>query len=539
MTRPALVLLALLAPLAAAEGTSIEGDLRFPDGARVRGSLEVDAAKALLDLSPAAGADETLLAWTRASGRVVEKTWTHVPLLGGDVGVRPRDAREERLEAGPGSLARLACRPGCAVVLFTEGVAGATMGLEAEDADAALAWLRAPRTFLAGFPNQSESFTRVAAAGWSAFDADAPRLGPRVGLFLWNVTGELRTADGARPFEAGVSRRPVGAAAEEVTTRFLVLELEDPRLLAPTPGATLLAEAPEVRLAGALTAPRAEGTLRADGRPVDLAGRSLAAEGDLLLRPRGDPATLAPLAVQDPRSEAALTARLHGDAARLAVGGAEAAAPPPARQAGAGAAALLVLLAALWGLKHALLSPFYTRIDPGRVLENPTRARLHALVRASPGLTPADLVRLTGSARVVVDHHLRVLASHGHLVARRGRRRIAYFPTDEAPDEAVHARVETLTDPTRRRLARLVLEGACATQKELAERAGVRARLVSHHLGRLEEAGLVAVEPSMPRRYRPTERLREAMKEGVVRVPVLDKDAPAKAPARGVPAARD
>ncbi|HEX2022293.1 MAG TPA: helix-turn-helix domain-containing protein, partial [Candidatus Thermoplasmatota archaeon] len=155
--------------------------------------------------------------------------------------------------------------------------------------------------------------------------------------------------------------------------------------------------------------------------------------------------------------------------------------------------------------------PLYTRIDPARVLANPNRARIHEMARASPGIAASDIVRATGCARVVVDHHLRMLVAHGHLVARRGRKRIAYFPGDRAPDTSSHARTDALTDATRRRVACAVLEEPGLSQQEIADRLGLRPRLVSHHLRRLQEASLVEGQGSMPRRYRSSPLLPAAL----------------------------
>lgn len=529
--RPALVLLVLLAPLAsAAEAAPVEGQLRFPAGARLDGAVALDAGMAILDLAPAASANGTILSWSVASGHVVEKVRTELRASVGAASVRPDDARVEPVRFSEGTLGGLACRPGCVLALFTEGVEGASLGVEG-DVDATLTWLREPRVFLAGFPNQSESFVRVADASWTQLPATDAKAGPRVGLFLWNVTGEVRTAEGATRVDTGVFRRPMGhdALAEEVTTRFMVLELEAPRILARISGATLYAAEPGLRLDGVLSG-RAQGALEVDGRRVEVE-RSVRLEGRLLLLPRGDAETLPRLDVPDPLSKGGTTLLVSGEAERVQVDGRTVTAPAStAARAGVGALALLLLVAvALWSAKPLLFTPFYTRVDPARLLENPTRARLCALVAASPGLTAADLVRGTGHARVVVEHHLRALVAHGYLTARRGRRRIAYFPVDQAPDAVQHARADVLADATRRGIARLLLEERGWTQKEIALREDLRERLVSYHLGRLESAGLARAEGGMPRAWGGTDALREALaeKERRVRVPVLDADATA------------
>jgi predicted transcriptional regulator len=203
---------------------------------------------------------------------------------------------------------------------------------------------------------------------------------------------------------------------------------------------------------------------------------------------------------------------VEGEATAVTIGGGVLVEREGPAKLAAGAAALAILVGLAWAFKSALLSPFYTRIDPARLLSNPNRARIRDLVRASPGLAPADLARLTGSARVVVDHHLRILVAHGHLVARRSRHRISYFAREAAPRESAHAHAEAVRDATRRRIAREILETPGLTQKEIAERLSLRLRLVSHHIRRLEAESLVIAEGAMPRRHRPLDALAEALR---------------------------
>jgi len=498
---PWLVLLLLLPVASATAPAQVEGSLLVPDGARLAGHAWMDATRAILDLSPIGAQKGALLAWTRAEVTQVEKSRVAASALDA-WRVRDADPVNDTFSLGAGSLDGLACEARCVVALFTEGVEGATIGFDAP-LDASISWLDAQREFRVGPANQSESITRVAYEGWTSWSVDAPRLGPRVGLVLWNASGVLRADGSARPFHAGIERAPMapllGDAVENVTSRYYVLALEGPRFVARTPNATLFAGEPDVGLEGALDAPRAQGDLKVDGRVVEATGSAVHAEGRFLLRPSASFRLLPGVDARDPLSKGTPSVALQGAAAKLVVGGEVVARDPALPQAAKGALAFLALLALLW--------PFYTRLSPARLLANPNRARLHAIVRGSPGACAADLVRETGLARVVVDHHLRALVTHGFLVARRGAGRISYYPPTQAPDPWAQARADALRDPTRFRIADELFRAPGLRQKELAHRVQVRQRLVSHHLRRLEDAGLVRAEGSMPRRYYPTRTL--------------------------------
>lgn len=82
----------------------------------------------------------------------------------------------------------------------------------------------------------------------------------------------------------------------------------------------------------------------------------------------------------------------------------------------AGVATIAVTsLAALGLLVKLALLPLYTRLQRGRLLDHPVRARMFDVVRAEPGIHLSALESTVGIAKGATRHHLDKLARH-HLV---------------------------------------------------------------------------------------------------------------------------
>jgi len=154
---------------------------------------------------------------------------------------------------------------------------------------------------------------------------------------------------------------------------------------------------------------------------------------------------------------------------------------------------LLVLLAAWWFWhSYGALVRFFSRLDAKKVLEHPTRARLHELVTAEPGIHGRELARRAGRSRGVVRHHLRILVAAGAVQARNGHGRTSYFPAETGladRDGAVVAR----SDVAQGILDRVRQEPGL-NLTELAQRLHVTHNAVRYHVRRFEAAGLVDLE---------------------------------------------
>lgn len=131
----------------------------------------------------------------------------------------------------------------------------------------------------------------------------------------------------------------------------------------------------------------------------------------------------------------------------------------------------------------------YSRHDDSDPLEHDVRARVYDHVRQSPGTYPAAIVDRLGVPRSTVRYHLRILANEGLVTERAidGRRR--YVTAEATAAERTLAAVDD--DSTAGAVVEQIARDGPATVSELAERLDRSPGTITHHLNRLEDAGVV------------------------------------------------
>lgn len=520
-SRAALLALVLLAaPVAAAAPTHVEGEVALHAPLRLAGAVGVSSAKGALDLAPVVQAGMPLaLVIDGGEGDRVSYTRTNL-------GVHPSDPelRSTEVRAGAARLTNFTCQEGCVVLLHA---LGGDSRVEVQGvADGALAWTREARSYAL--------FSHSGARGTYRYDVEPGWV---------QASPDLRMQDGALPLAAaaastqGRTRLLVegasfdlveGNATRHVDTRkhaqdgpaaplgvsvgtrtdyaYLLMTVEGARV-ETDPAAPLVLLAPDARvlLEGSLATSRATGTLAADGERHALQDEPLEAEGTFDLSPL---VATSGARVQkvDVLGGQSATLAFEGEATRLRAAAYEVAAPVAPAETALVTLAALALLAYLAKL---LWFPLYTRLSRTHLLAHPRRADLLASLEARPGQSVMELSRGTGIARVVVRHHLAMLARHGLVVERDAGRRTRYYLPGSRPDTYADA----LSVATRQRLARALLDarGVPLTQKDLAREVGIAERLVSYHLAHLARLGLVRVEEGRPRRYAATSLLASAL----------------------------
>lgn len=535
-----LVLLVLLSPTAVAEA-DIEGELAFLTEPTLRGVVRASADAAQLDLTEAFRSGHGLrLSWERAEGRHVAIEWERFhagPLQDSNVGglteVTP-------IQYKRGSLLSLSCTARCMVVLLaldegsTLAVGGSMEGplrrLEkevtywAQYEDAA-----AERDGNAFYEEVARGTVAFAGPGFEKPDATALRdlvaSGEgRLGLLV--VQAKAQLLNGTRSVEVDtVTRRETLTTPTQQPLKtserasFLYVELEG-AAFETDPGAPVLftAREPTLALEGALLAGAATGSLEVDGRGQDLSRKSLFLSGNLTAlldsRPFVFPEGTSGVVKEASGVQAEpMRGRLGGDADVVMVAGARVVDKAAPSQALATGVTVAVGLGALWVLlQRGALTLLYSRIARSTVLDNPRRREVYDLLRDRPGMTPTELAEATNLARVVVQHHLRMLETHQLVTQRQESRRRAYYLVGSVPSDDLLGAHALLRDESRRRLAEAVQTSQRpATQGELAAQVGLSPRLVSYHLGHLEKQGLVSSEGAQPRRYRSTSLLLRAL----------------------------
>lgn len=135
-----------------------------------------------------------------------------------------------------------------------------------------------------------------------------------------------------------------------------------------------------------------------------------------------------------------------------------------------------------------------------------TRERIIAFVRDNPGAAKTEVCEGLEVGWGTTSHHLYRLEREGFLVIRQHRGRAAIFSSDVP--ERVRGCLATLRDPeTMHLLAHL--RGGDRSIAQLVEETQLSRRVVSRHLGALEEAGLVEKRGQHRPLYRTGQLVRE------------------------------
>jgi len=229
--------------------------------------------------------------------------------------------------------------------------------------------------------------------------------------------------------------------------------------------------------------------------------------GDLTVRPRVEAAPGQELPLAGRRDN--VRAAVEGDATALRIAGTVVLAPLPDGVREAGLLALLTgLLLATWGAVQKGTAPFlfplYARLASRDLLSNAHRHRLYAAVTERPFIHLRDLERTSGLGYGCVTYHMHVLKRERLVASVKTPGREHFFVPLAGLSREDMRRLTALADPTRCRIATHVAGQPGATQAELVAALDVGQGLLSRHLSRLAEAGLVRSDGARNKRYHPT-----------------------------------
>ena len=162
-------------------------------------------------------------------------------------------------------------------------------------------------------------------------------------------------------------------------------------------------------------------------------------------------------------------------------------APPGAGAAPAAAAALAATAACLLLLPWAL----YHRLRGHRLLEQDTRARLHAVLSREPGLPLARVARELAVDPKTARYHLARMARDGLVTEEGPTRARRYFLAGSVPDAD---RPRLVAERERAGVLAAVRAAPGETKTALARRLAIARPTLHWHLARLQRAGLVRCE---------------------------------------------
>jgi len=147
--------------------------------------------------------------------------------------------------------------------------------------------------------------------------------------------------------------------------------------------------------------------------------------------------------------------------------------------------------------KHAkyvpALAPMYTRLTRDELLDHEIRQRLYEQIEADPGIHLSELAREADVSWGTLLHHLRKLEEADLVYSEKENGKRCFFLPGQVSDEQRQI-LPALENDKARTIAEFYIENPSASQSEAADELGYSAALVSYHLQKLEDAGVVTRE---------------------------------------------
>jgi len=139
------------------------------------------------------------------------------------------------------------------------------------------------------------------------------------------------------------------------------------------------------------------------------------------------------------------------------------------------------------------LAPLYTRIKRDELLDHPARQTIYEAIEDDPGIHLSELARELDASWGTLLHHLRKLEKADLVTSEKTNGKRCFFLPGEVSDSE-QAILPALENDKARSIAEFYADNPGASQAEAAKALGYSAALVSWHLQKLEDAGVVTRE---------------------------------------------
>ncbi|MBI4394440.1 MAG: winged helix-turn-helix transcriptional regulator [Euryarchaeota archaeon] len=179
-----------------------------------------------------------------------------------------------------------------------------------------------------------------------------------------------------------------------------------------------------------------------------------------------------------------------------------------------------------------MILALYRRLHERKILDNPIRQEMLALIKKSPGISVSDTARLLGVDFKTALHHSRVLADYAHVELARKGRFLRLFENHNSFGVNEKGYILAFDSEVRRKIAKLVLLEPGITQAEMRGRLDFAKSTVNFHVSRLASSGIVKAHPERPTGYVVASEIRNKVIDALVTVAET-------ASARSVPAKGD
>lgn len=160
---------------------------------------------------------------------------------------------------------------------------------------------------------------------------------------------------------------------------------------------------------------------------------------------------------------------------------------------GASAAANFGLLEALrrFGWTAGAGVPLFSRIAKDDILEHPLRAEIFETIKTNPGIHISALSRQVDAGWGTTIHHLRKLQEKELVAVRMVNNQKCFFHNGGSAGRSTWTQLPELKNETASRIAHFILANPLSPVTSISEQLAISPSLVSHHVRKLEKAGVV------------------------------------------------
>ena len=138
--------------------------------------------------------------------------------------------------------------------------------------------------------------------------------------------------------------------------------------------------------------------------------------------------------------------------------------------------------------------PLYSILQPQEALDSQTRKDIFLAVSKSPGLTIADIARISGVRPQTARYHLSVLGKGGFVTTRRRGNKVHLFATGIGLPDAHRELLAVGAGSTTMRVLLEVVQAPGASRRSLRQATGLMRTAVAWHVRKLTRLGLVRAE---------------------------------------------
>ena len=133
----------------------------------------------------------------------------------------------------------------------------------------------------------------------------------------------------------------------------------------------------------------------------------------------------------------------------------------------------------------------YRIVNPGNVLDNPSRFRVYAYIKTKPGAYISEIVEKIGLDRETVKYHIKTLEAQNKIEVYKKGGKTRFFENNFTYNQEEMKVISALQNVTNQRIISEILAGKCNTNIALAREFGVSRATISWYIKNIREVDII------------------------------------------------